>query len=341
MRAAFITRFGPPEVLRLYDVPLPVPGEGEVLVRTRSIGLNFADVMARLGVYPGIPKAPFVPGIEFCGVVEAVGRSVTSVREGERVMGFSRQGAYAEAVCTLADFVRPIPDAMSFEEGAAFGVTAFSAFHGLRTLAHIQRGEKLLLHAAAGGVGTAALQLCREWGVEVFASASNGEKLALAKELGASHVINYSTEDFGETIQVKTGGYGIDVVMDSVGGRIFRQGWNLLAPMGRYVLYGFASVTGPRRLNPFKAVRELIAVPLLHPPSLVSKNRSLLGFNLYFLSHKTGYWKSIAEELFRLYHRGVLRPVIGARFPFEQIAGAQAFLQSRRSFGKVVVTIES
>ncbi len=340
MRAAFVTKFGPPEVLQVREFPARDPAEGEVRIRTKAIGLNFADVMGRLGVYPGIPDPPFIPGIELSGVIDAVGQSVTSVKEGDRVFGFSPQGACAEQVCVSSDFVRPIPVMMSFEEGAAFGVTSFSAFHGLRTLANIQRGEKLLLHAAAGGVGTAALQLCREWGVEVFATASTKEKLEVAKNLGASHLVNYTSEDFVEAVRTKTHGYGIDVVMDSVGGRIFKRGWNLLAPMGRYVLYGFASVTGPRTLNKLKALRELISVPLIHPPSLVSRNRSLMGFNLYFLSHKTEYFRNMAEELFELYRKGALKPVMGATFPFERIAEAHAFLQSRRSIGKVVLVID-
>ncbi len=340
MRAVLVTKFGPPEVLQVRELPVRDPGEGEVRIRTMALGLNFADVMGRLGVYPGIPAPPFVPGIELSGVVEAVGASVTSLREGDRVLAFSRQGAYAEQVCTRAEFARQIPDTMSFEEGAAFGVTSFSAFHGLRTLANIQRGERLLLHAAAGGVGTVVLQLCREWGIEVFATASTTEKLKIAKDLGATHAINYSTEDFAAIVRTATGGDGVDVVMDSVGGRIFKKSWKLLAPMGRYVLYGFASVTGPRTLNKLKALRELISVPLLHPPSMVSRNRSLMGFNLYFLSHKREYLRRVADELFDLYRKGIVKPVIGATFRFEHIVEAHAFLQSRRSVGKVVIVLD-
>jgi NADPH:quinone reductase-like Zn-dependent oxidoreductase len=337
MNAAVVTKFGPPGMLKILERPVPEVGEGEVLIHTKAIGMNFSDVFARMGYYPGVPRPPFVPGIELSGVIERAGKGVKAVKRRDRVLAFPKLGAYAEYVCIPATHAIRMPKKMSFEEGAAFGVAALTAYHGLVTLAHIRAEEKLLLHAAAGGVGTAAVQLAKHLGAEVYATASSAEKLEVARNQGANHLINYRTEDFAEIISLETNGYGVDVILDSVGGRVFRKGWRLLAPMGRYVLYGFAAVSGDRSVKKLRALRELASVPWIYPPSIVSKNVSVSGFNLFFLTHKVEYFGGVLRELFKLYEKKVLKPVIGAKFPFDQIAEAQAFLQSRKSFGKVVV----
>jgi len=310
-----------------------------VLVRVRRIGLNFAEVFMRLGVYPGITKPPFVPGIESSGIVERVGRGVRGLKKGDRVIAFTKRGAYAEYVCTPADFVTKIPRPMSLDEAAAITVTYLSALHGLKTLAHLSGGERVLIHAAAGGVGTASLQIARHLGAESFGTVGSDEKRELAVEYGANHVINYRTEDFADVIMEKTDGYGVDVVMDSVGGSVFRKSWKLLAPMGRYVLFGFAAVTGPRTVPKLKAISEYLQVPRIAPPSIVSKNVGLLGFNLYMLTHKVDYLRGLLAEIMSLFRRGIVAPVLGGRFPFEKIPEAHVFLQSRRSVGKVLVEV--
>ncbi|HLF19955.1 MAG TPA: zinc-binding dehydrogenase [Bacteroidota bacterium] len=334
-----MTKFGPPETLQLREVPGPSPREYQVLIAVKVIGLNFADVMARLGVYPSVPDPPFVPGLEVSGTVQEVGEGVKSFKKGDRVLAFTRQGAYAEYLCVNENHVQHVPKKMSFEEAAAFGVTYLTAYHGLITLAHIRKGERLLLHAAAGGVGTATTQIAKHLGVEVFGTASSSEKLDVAREQGLNHGINYRTEDFVHVVRQKTHGLGVDVVMDSVGGMVFRKSWKLLAPLGRYILYGFAAVTGKRTINRIKALKEIVATPVIYPPNIVSKNVGLFGFNLYFLFDKVEYLKKSARQLMKWYDEKVIKPVIGARFSFDRIAEAQAYLQSRRSFGKVVVVM--
>jgi NADPH:quinone reductase-like Zn-dependent oxidoreductase len=339
MRAAVITKFGPPEVLQIRDYPVPSIGAGDVLIRTRAIGLNFAEVFARLGYYPGIPKPPFVPGLEFSGVVDAVGASVRGIKKGDRVFGFSKHYAYAEFVAVPKESILRMPRTMTFEDAAAFGVSSMTAYHGLVTLAHMTRGERLLIHAAAGGVGTAALQIAKHLGATAYATVGSEAKMKIAEELGANVVINYSRDDFASILRNETNGEGLDVIFDSVGGKIMRKGWKLLAPMGRYVLFGFAAVANERSVNKLKALQEAISVPLIYPPSMVSKNVSLMGFNLYFLAHKTKYFQKAMEQLLRWYDQGILRPIVGSVFPFDKIVEAQAFLQSRKSVGKVVVTV--
>jgi len=339
MRAVEITRFGPPEVLKISEVLVPQIGEGDVRVRVKTIGVNFADVFARLGYYPAIPKPPFIPGLEFAGTVDAVGKSVKGLRKGDRVLGFSRLNAYAEFVSVPAALLTRMPSRMSFKEAAALGVTYLTAYHGLVTLGQMKKGESLLLHAAAGGVGTAALQIAKHLGVRVYATVGSQSKTQTAREQGATVVINYADEDFAEIIRRESHGQGVDVILDSVGGKVFRKGWRLLRPMGRYVLYGFAAAAGPKGIPKLKALIESASFPLIYPPSIVPRNVTLSGFNLYFLFDKLAYLQQTMRKLLGWYDKGVVRPVIGAVYPFEKIREAHQFLQSRQSIGKVVVTV--
>jgi len=339
VKAAVVTRFGPPEVLRIQEVETPEIDDEHVLVKVRAIGLNFADILCRIGVYPSVPHPPFIPGLEFSGTVERTGSHVKGFKKGDRVISFSRLGVYAEFVCVHHSRVMKMPAGMDFTIGASIGVTYLTAYHGLMTLANIRSGEKLLLHAAAGGVGTATIQIARHLGVEIFGTASSAEKLQVAARQGMHHGINYRTGDFEHLVRQNTLGYGVDVVMDSVGGSVMRKSWRLLAPMGRYVLYGFASVAGKRGLNYLKALKEIAATPVIFPPLIVSKNIGFFGFNLYFLFQKVDYLRSASQQVFDWYKKKIVRPVIGATFSFDRIAEAHALLQSRKSFGKVVIVL--
>jgi len=321
------------------ELPPPALQEGMVRVQVHCVGLNFADVFARLGVYPGIPKLPFVPGIEFSGIIREKSSGVRNMKVGTRVVGFSRQGAYAEEVCVPAQHLFPIPRAMSFEQGAAFLVTYLSAWHGLKTLAQVRKNETVLVHAAAGGVGTAVLQLGRAWGCRLIGTASSPAKCDVAREQGAEYVIDYVRGDFEQRVRDAIGGNNVDIVMDSVGGRVMKKSLNLLAPMGRYILYGFAAAAGPRRLHYLRLARELLAFPFLRPMSFPSRNISFMGFNLYFLTEKTAYLNGVAGQLLQLYNRKKIDPVIGKIFPFDEVVQAHTYLQSRKSVGKVLLQV--
>ncbi len=339
MRAAFVARKGGPEVLEIRETASPEPGPGEVRIRVKTIGLNFADVLARLGVYTGTPGAPFIPGLEVSGVVEKTGAGVQGLEPGGRVMAVTRFGGHAEQVVVPAVRAVPIPETMSFAEAAAFPVNYLSAYHGIVTLARIQPGERLLLHAAAGGVGIATIQIARRLGAEVFGTAGSDEKVRTVLEQGAAHAINYTREDFAARVRKLTGGYGVDVVMDAVAGKVFKPSWRLLAPMGRYVIFGMASVSGTRGLNYLRAARQLLALGWIFPLSLVTANKSIAGFHLGLLPPGNRYLARAMKELLEMYADGALRPFVGATFPFDRIRDAHFHLQSRASIGKVVVEI--
>jgi NADPH:quinone reductase-like Zn-dependent oxidoreductase len=340
MKAAVVTKYGAPDTLKVQEWPDPFPGKGEVKIRVKAIGINFADVMARLGLYPGVPKPPFIPGIEVCGIITRLGEGVRKWRRGDRVIAATQFGGYAEYAIAKQERLYPLPRRMNFDEGASLSVTYLTAYHGLVTLAHLQRGDKLLVHAAAGGVGSAAIQLAKHFGAEIYATASTPEKLEFARNQGATHLINYRTEDFEKSIRNSTNGYGVDVVLDSVGGKVFKKGWRLMAPMGRYVLFGFSGVAGKRSYSKIKALREILAAPVLLPHTLLSRNVSLSCFNLNFLSQKSGYLKNALRLVLDWQANGIVKPAIGARYPFERAAEAHAYMQARKSVGKIVMVMD-
>ncbi|HET8734823.1 MAG TPA: medium chain dehydrogenase/reductase family protein, partial [Anaeromyxobacteraceae bacterium] len=280
MRAIFITRRGGPEVLSVRELPDPVPGPGEVRVAVRAAGLNFADVMARMGLYPDAPRLPAVVGYEVAGEVDAVGPGVTSPAPGDRVLAFVRFGGHAEKVVLPATQALPMPGGMTFEQGAALPVVYLTAWHALFRVGHLAPGRTVLVHMAAGGVGIAALQLCATVpGVTVIGTAS-AAKHGVLREEGCHHAIDYRTQDYEAEVRRITGGRGVDLVLDALGGADWRKGYRLLRPAGQLVTLGFANLAaGPRR-SVTRALRQLLSVPRFSPIALMDDNRGVAGVNM-------------------------------------------------------------
>lgn len=340
MKAVLVSRNGGPDVLQLREIPAPRPGPGQVLVEVRAAGLNFADILARLGVYQGAPPRPFIPGIEVAGLVEALGEGVTQFSPGDRVFGFCAFGGYAEKAVLDVEALWKMPSDMGFSEAAALPVQYLTAWHGLMHLARIQMGETLLIHAAAGGVGIASLQLARHLKARVFATVGSREKLAVVlKDNPEARVIFYREEDFVSIIRRETGGQGVRVVMDSVGGKTFRKGWKILAPGGRYVLFGAASAVRSGAISKLGAAFRLLPMAAVSPLGMISTNRSLFGFNLLFLREERALLRASFQEILNLRASGVLVPRISLSLPLEKAAEAQQRLQDRGTFGKVVLTV--
>ena len=332
MRAWVAPRYGPPEVLRLVDLPDPVPGPGEALVRVRAIGLNFADCAARLGVYPRVPKPPFVPGMEISGEVVALGEGASGPPPGTRVAAVPLFGGHAELVKVRARSLRPLPPSMDFVTGASLAVTGLTADHALFTVGRVRAGERVAITAAAGGVGTIAVQMAVNAGARVLAVASTSAKRELALFLGAHEAAGY--EGYREALSG-----GVDVVLDAVGGALFRTGWKALKPDGRYVLYGFAAALGAKRVRYLHAALELLRMGLVFPSTLVRPSRTLAGFNLSLVPHLASELQSRFARLEGMLAEGTLKAVVGAVLPFEELPKAHALLQGRGSTGKVVVTL--
>jgi len=337
MRAVFITRKGGPEVLQVREVPDPVPGPGQVRVDVRAAGLNFADVMARMGLYPDAPPLPAVVGYEVSGVVDAIGEGVSSPAPGDRVLALVRFGGQATKVVLPASHALPMPADMTFEQGAALPVTYLTAWHSLFRVGHLSAGQSVLVHMAAGGVGIAALQLARTVpGVTVLGTASAAKHDAIRAE-GCAHPIDYRTLDYAAEVRRITGNRGVDLVLDPLGGGDWKKGYALLRPAGMLVTYGFANLaTGPRR-SLLVAARQLLAVPRFSPLALMEHNRGVAGVNM---GHLWGEEEMVLGELhalLALFREGRIRPRIDSTFRLEEAGRAHERLQGRGSVGKLLL----
>jgi NADPH:quinone reductase-like Zn-dependent oxidoreductase len=336
-----VTKVGGPEVLRPEPFAPAAPAPGEVGIEVRAIGLNFADIFCRLGLYKAAPPLPFSPGFEVAGVVAEVGDGVGEFQAGDRVFAVTRFGGYTTHLTVGASRVRPLPEGWSFAEGAGFPTTYLTAHHGLVNLGQLRRGETVVVHSAAGGVGTAACQVARGLGARVIGTVGSEVKRGVALEAGAGDVVVSRTSDVWDDIDRLTKGAGVDVVFDAVGGRGLKRGFDALRPGGRLVVYGFAAMMprGGRRNWPLLAWRFL-RTPRFSPFTMVESNRTVAGFNLVHLWEREDLLETSVRELSAMASRGVIRPVIGNTYPFERVGEAHAFLQSRESTGKVVLLRE-
>jgi NADPH2:quinone reductase len=319
MNAIVISRLGGPEVLEIREVPDPELSAGQELVRVQAGGLNFADVMTTQGGYPGTPKPPLVAGREFCGVRE---------RDGQRVMGYAQWAAFAERIAARAELLWPVPENWTAEEGAAFPVNYFTAYFaywkaGLVGNAAPGTVPRVLIHAVAGGVGTAAVQIGNLLGVEMYGTSSSDEKLARVKALGLQHGINYKQRDYEDAIKDLTHGEGVDAVFEMLGGEHTNKSVRCLRDFGRVIVYG--SATGQKSE--------------LDTRLLYAKGASVHGLWLTYLSAKQELMNAAWKQLSLWISQGHLHPVIGHVLPMERAAEAYRLLSEGKNFGKVILQI--
>jgi len=340
VKAVVITRQGGPEVLRVEDRPEPAVRPGEVRITVRAAGINFADLMARSGIYPDAPSPPCVVGYEVAGEVESVGEGVDSHSVGDRVLAGTRFGGYAELVSVPADQVLPLPDEFGFEQGAAFPVNYATAYAALVIMGGLKSGERLLIHAAAGGVGIAATQVAKGIGAEIFGTASASKHDAIRAQ-GVAHPIDYRNLDFAEEAMRITGGVGLDLIIDAVGPSSFRKDYAILRPGGRLVMYGLSEAqTGDRR-DVAAVLRSLARMPLATMPwwkslQVMNENKGVFGLNMLKWWDAEGLDR-VLEPLSGGLAAGEFDPVVAESFPFERAADAHRFIADRRNIGKVVL----
>jgi NADPH:quinone reductase-like Zn-dependent oxidoreductase len=337
MRAVWITRPGGPSALAVRETADPEPGPGQVRIRVSAAGLNFADVMAAQGLYPDAPKPPSVVGYEVAGVVDALGERVEGYAAGQRVLAMTHFGGHADVVCVPADHVLAIPDAMSFEEAAAIPVNYVTAYHMLFRVASVRPGERVLVHMAAGGVGTAVLQLCRTVDdLEVFGTASAAKHDVLRAE-GCAHPIDYHATNYAAEVRRLTRGEGVDVVLDPLGGNDWRKGLKLLRPAGRLVAYGFANLAaGPRR-RPARLAAQVASIPLLTPLQLMNHNRTVSGVNIGHMWDQIAILREELQAVLALWDENKIKPHIDMSYPFTQAADAHRRILQRKNIGKVLL----
>ncbi len=338
MRQVWITKAGPPEVLVVREAPDPEPRAGEVRVRVEASGVNFADIMGRLGIYPDLPPIPVVVGYEVAGRVDAEGPSVRERWIGRDVIAMTRFGGYADVVCVPEAQVFERPRGMSAHEGAALPVNYFTAYMLVVAMGGLKAGETVLVHSAGGGVGLAAIQLAKHVGATVIGTASRA-KHAFLRERGIDHLIDYRTEDFEQRTREITGGRGVELILDAVGGDSFKKGYRVLAPTGRLGMFGMSDAATGKTRSVLSLLRTAASMPWLqfNPPALMNANKGVFGVNLGHMWGEVERIRVWAAELLALYASGAIKPHVDRTFAFDEAAAAHHYIQDRRNTGKVLL----
>ena len=311
MKAIQISEFGGPDVMKLVELPDPVPGDGEVLLEVTAIGINYADTHQTENSYLSPQKLPMIPGLE-----------VTGTYEGKRYLASASSGGYAEKATALKTLLAPIPDSVTDEQALCMLVQGTTAWHILKTMGHLSPGETVVVHAAAGGVGTLAIQLAKMWGAKVIAVTSSEAKTTLAKSLGADEVVDAKNENLAKALRSANGGKGVDLVLEMVGGTTFDQSLAALGDFGRIITYGMASRTAPQPV---------------HPGSLMHGSKTISGFWLANCFANPAMLGEVIAQLFALVAEGKLKPVIGGTYPLNEAASAHRAMLARETTGKIVL----
>jgi NADPH:quinone reductase-like Zn-dependent oxidoreductase len=338
MKQIWISKAGAPEVLALREAPDPSPGPGDIRIRVEASGVNFADVMGRMGLYPDLPPIPVVPGYEIAGRVDAVGADVSSDWLGKDVFALTRFGGYADLVCVPKAQVFPRPPGMSAQDGAAIPINYLTAWQLLVAMGALKSGETVLIHFAGGGVGIAATQIAKHIGAKVIGTAS-ASKHAELRGLGVDHLIDYRKEDFESAARQITGGRGVELILDAVGGDSLKKGYRLLAPTGRLAMYGASSAATNKTGGMISMLFLAANTPWVqfNPISLMNANKGVFGVNLGHMWGEIERMKAWMDGLMRLWDQGVVRPKIAQTFRFEEAAAAHHFIQDRKNVGKVLL----
>ena len=340
MRAVVITRHGGPEVLEVRELPDPKVGPGDVRIAVRASGINFADTLARAGTYPDAPRPPCVVGYEVAGEVESVGEGVEGFEPGNRVFAGTRFDGQAELVSVLANQVYPLPEDLSFEQGAAIPVNYATAYAGLVIMGGLKPAERALIHAAAGGVGISATQVAKAIGAEVYGTAS-GSKHDAIREQGVDHAIDYRTQDFEAEVMRLTNGEGVDVAMDAIGPSSFRKSYRALRSGGRLVMYGASEISTGETRDLRAVLRGVARMPAATMPwwkslAVMNENKGVFGLNmLKWWDTEQSLDRAIEPILAGLGKEYV--PVIAEVFPFDRAPDAHRYIAERRNVGKVVL----
>lgn len=338
MRSIWIPKFGAPGVLEVRETPDPKPKPGEVRVRVEAAGLNFAEIMARQGLYPDAPKTPMVVGYEVAGTIDEHGPDVENAPPvGTRVAALVRFGGHASYVCVPAKQCFVMPDSMSMAEGAALPVNYLTAYHMLFEIYRLRAGEKVLVHMAAGGVGTAVLQLCQTVDDVTTYGTASARKHDYVREHGCTHAIDYRTLDYADEIRRMTDGAGVDLVLDALGGKDWKKGFGLLRPTGMLIAFGWANMNkgGKRRLG--HVLGQLMHMPRFTPVKFMEDNRAMAGVNLGHLWGEVDMLRAQGIDLMRLYEEDKIKPHVDQVFSFDEAAAAHEYLESGKNVGKVVL----
>lgn len=338
MRQIWIMKAGAPEVLTLKEAPDPAPRSGELRIRVEASGVNFADILGRMGLYPDLPALPVVVGYEVGGRVDAVGDGADAAWIGRDVFAMTRFGGYADVVCVPENQVFDRPPGMSAEQGAAIPVNYFTAWQLVVVMGALRAGETMLVHSAGGGVGIAATQIAKHIGAQVIGTASTAKHEQL-RGLGVDHLIDYRSEDFEARTREIMAGRWVELILDAVGGASFKKGYRLLAPTGRMGMFGISSAATGKERSIISMLRTVASMPWFQftPVALINHNKGVFGVNLGHLWKELERIRGWSDSLLELWSKGVVRPQIARTFRFEEAAAAHHYIQDRKNIGKVLL----
>jgi len=337
MKAAFlINNAAANEAFEIRETAIPKIANDEILIKVKGFGLNYADVMARQGLYRDAPPLPAILGYDVCGYVEKIGSEVEGIKEGDFVAALTRFGGYAQFAMTKASGVIKVDENINVAEATALATQYGTAWYAAKEMANIQQGEKVLIHAAAGGVGTALVQLAKQNGCTIYGTAGSDEKLAYLKTIGVDYPINYRASNWFSVMKNYVGDEGVDAVFDAIGGKNAKQGWQILSHGGRLILFGAAQLGDEN--NIFKKIKFLLQFGFYHPVQLMGSSKTISGVNMLRIAdYKPKTLQRCLENVKQGFEEGYLKPTVAKVFPIEQIGAAHEFLASRKSIGKVAV----
>lgn len=337
MKAAYLVKYGSSEkAFEIREIEKPEPGPDQVLIKVEAFGLNFADVMARLGLYKGAPPLPALLGYDVVGRIEKCGTDVESLKENDRVTALTHFGGYAQYAVTNSDAAQKIPENMPAGVAVSLATQYCTAYFLSDQMANLQENDNVLIHAAAGGVGTALTQMALHKKCIVFGTCSSGDKVAYLQNNGVHHPINYKENDFETSIRSLVGEKGLDVVFDPVGGKSVKKGYRLLGAGGRLMSYGVSSMNQTKSI--FGKLRVLAQFGIYHPVQFLSQSKGMIGVNMLKIAEEHPAKIGAAmRAVVQMTGQGILKPHVGGDYPISQLAEAHRFLESRKSMGKVVV----
>ena len=336
MKSVILTKYGTPDVLQVQEFNSPEPQSNEVRINVHYAGINFAEIMARMKLYPGGPKPPCVLGGEVSGVIDKLGKNVKGLEVGQKVMGLSLNGSYSSQVCMDSNAIIPLPSNFKLDEAAAFPVIYITAYMMMFDLGNLQNGDTFLIHGAGGGVGTAAIQLAKTMDIKIIGTSSSWKHDRLY-DMGVDKCIDYNTQDTKKEIMDFTNGKGVDLIIDPVGAKNWKLSYQVLGRMGKLIIYGDQNLVKGEKLNPIATIKELYSMPKYRPMDLMANNKVVMG---YHLGRFKGYeWKvkRSIKNLIDLIEKHDIHPVIDNKFSFENAPDAHRHIQNRKNFGKVLL----
>lgn len=336
MKQVWINNAGQPNVLKTVMNPDPIPRSGEVRIRVQAVGVTFKDIAGRMGLDRDAPDLPYVPGLEVTGTVDLVAQGVPTLKEGDAVLAFTQYGGYSDVVCVPYRQVYKRLEWMSVEDAAAIPVDYLLAYLMLVVMGSLQPGNRVLIHNAAGGIGLAALDICMILGADTYGTASP-EKHDFLLSRGLHHPIDYRNQDYERVLLDLTGGHGVHIVLDALGGINWPKNYRLLMPTGRLLHYGLASLAPDSKKRLLSYWRGLIMMPFYTPLRLMRDNKAVMGVNLTQLWTQAGMLRPWMEQIIAWYDEALFRPHVDKIYPFEEAAQAHQYIQDRKNLGKVLL----